>query len=155
MGVDVGIAIAALVTTTAATVVSHQQASKSAAELRDVERVKQRQAAIENQRRIRTALAAGRKDRESLIAAGFSQGVGFGSSGIQGGLGSQQTQIAANVGFARQNQAFNANINKGIQRASDSASRANEFRAIAAIPAAFGQPFKESFKTVKEAFKVT
>ncbi len=128
----------ALAVTIGGTAVSINRQNASDRAKRKAQEVGTRQAALENQRNIREALAAARQDREGLIAAGFGAGLGFESSPIQGGLGAQQTQVASNVGFARQNQAFSANINRQLQSANRNASRASQFAAIASLPNSFG-----------------
>lgn len=128
----------ALAVTVAGTAVSINRQNASQRKQREAQKVSAAQAAIENQRRIREALAAARQDRAGLIAAGFGAGLGFESSPIQGGLGAQATQVASNVGFAKQNQAFSANINRSLQQANRNASRASQFAAIASLPNSFG-----------------
>ena len=143
----------ALAVTVGGTAVSIHQGRESEARQRQAQRVSSRQAALENQRGIREALAAARQDREGLIAAGFGAGLGFESSPIQGGLGAQQTQVASNVGFARQNQAFTANINRQLRAAHSASSRANSFAAIAALPEAFGRGPEASINQIKKQRK--
>lgn len=120
---------------TAATVVQQRKAAK---ESRRAQNLQVRQAEIENQRRIRQAIAAGRADRARTVAAGQAQVGGFGGSAQLGAIGAADTQLASNVGFARQTQAFNASINRALQRASQATQRAGEFQAIAGLPAQFG-----------------
>ena len=142
-----------LAATIGGTAASISQAAKSERRQERAQRISQRQASIENQRRIREAVAAARADREQLISSGFGAGVGFSSSVIQGGVGAADTQIASNVGFAKQNQAFGASINRSLQQANQAASRATQFQAIAGLPEAFGRDFGTDAASLKASIK--
>lgn len=134
-----------LAVTVGATGVSVAQSRISQSEERRAQRLRQRQASVENQRSIRQAIAASRQQQASQIAQAGE--IGFESSAIQGGLGAATTQVAANVGFARQTDAFNRGINSRLQASSRAAGRASTFQAVAGLPTQFGfDPSKLKFK---------
>lgn len=132
------IAALTLAATVGGTVASVAAQRRSAKDQEEAQKLAQRQAAIENQRAVRQAIAAARQDRAQLIASGQAQTGGFSSSGIQGGVGAADTQIAANVGFARQTQAFSSAINQRLQRANRAQGAAGLGQAVAGLPGAFG-----------------
>ena len=132
-----GLAIS-LATTLAGTALSVSSQRRTAREQEDAQKIGQRQAAIENKRRIRQAITASRADRAALIAQGQAQQGGFGSSVLRGSIGAADTQLASNIGFARQTQAFNQAINQRLQAASKAQTRTNIFGAVASLPGSFG-----------------
>lgn len=134
---------------TAASIVQSRSAE---ADRRRAQKISQRQAAIENQKAIREAIAASRAAQAGIEAGAQAAGIGFGSSVVQGGIGAAQTQIASNVGFARQTEAANASINKRLRDASSAASRASSFAAISGLPTAFGFDPKSSVDLIKKQF---
>lgn len=132
-----GLAVS-LAVTLAGTAASVASQRTSAREQEDAQKIGQRQAAIENKRRIRQAIAASRADRAATIAAGQAQQGGFGSSVLRGAIGAADTQLASNIGFARQTQAFNQAINQRLQASSRAQTRAGIFSAVAGLPGQFG-----------------
>lgn len=141
------IAIATTIGGTAASVSAQRRAQR---EQSQAQKIASRQAAVENQRRIRQAIAAARADRANLLASGFAQTGGFDSSGIAGGAAAADTQLASNVGFARQTQAFNQATNNRLQRANRAAGQANTFGAIAGLPTQLGFDVRGSFNQLRQ-----
>lgn len=134
------------------TAASVSQARSAENDRRRAQLLSQRQAAEENQKAIREAIAASRAAQAGSIAEASASGIGFESSVVQGGIGAAQTQIASNVGFARQTAASNASINKALRDASAANSRASSFTAIAGLPAQFGLTTKAAAASIKEQF---
>jgi hypothetical protein len=142
------ISVAAAVGGTAASV--HQSNVAQKREKR-AQRLKQRQDAVANNRRIRQALADSRLAQAQVINAGQAQIGGFDSSGLAGGVGSAQTQVASNIGFSRQTTAFNSAIGGQLQSANRARSNAQTFGQIAQLPTAFGRDFGTDVATAKNS----
>ena len=137
------IAIAATVGGTAGSIQQQRKATR-AAEKGD--RINEAAQEISNQRSIRRNIVAARAQQAQLIASGQAASGGFGSSNIQGALGSAQSQAAANQGFANTQIAAGNSLNQTRQTQRDAIGRANAFGALAAAPAQFGFDTASVFK---------
>ena len=94
--------VISLIVSSAATAGSAVQQRRAAKSAEKEAQLSNRQAEITNQRNIRRAIASARADRAALVASGFAQTGGFDSSSLAGGAAAADTQVASNVGFARQ-----------------------------------------------------
>lgn len=131
--------------------IAQQRKAQRAQEKADA--VTQAQAAIENQRNIRLAIAAGNLQKAQLANAGGTQ-FGFGnSSSVTGALGAARTQNASNVGFAQQTAAAGSAVNRQTSIANNALSAASTFQSIANIPGQFGFDVKSSANTLAKRFK--
>lgn len=95
--------------------------------------LEQRQAALENARRRRQALAQQRIRAAEITQAGENQGIA-GSSTVAGARGALVTQTASNIGFSQTQEAFNRNraatLESGYQSAARFASFGNALGSI-------------------------
>ena len=132
------LALATLATTVAGTGASIAFQAKAQQRQDRAAKLASAQADVENQKQIRQAIAAARADRANLIAAGAAQTGGFDASGIAGGAAAAETQLASNVGFARQTAGVNRRLNALSQGAANLSSRAAVFGQIAQLPGALG-----------------
>ena len=73
---------------------------KRADKLQKAEKVKQRISDVRAQREQRQVLARARIQQANLEAGGFASGIGGGSSALLGSIGSLQSTVAGNQGFA-------------------------------------------------------
>jgi hypothetical protein len=142
------IAVASLITTVAGTAASIHQSNVAQRREERAQRIKQRQQAEANNRRIRQALADARAAQAGIVNAGFAQTGGFTSSGIAGGIGAAQTQAAANVGFARQTQAATSAIGNQLQASNRARSNANTFGAVSQLSSQFGRTIGGDFNSI-------
>ena len=133
---------AALAASTAAavggTAASLNSQRKSQAANEKAEAASRATSAIENQRKIRQNLLRTRVAQAQTTAAGFAQGSGFGSSGIQGANASVATQGAANQGNLNTQMAGNSAIQRNLSQSRGFQGDAATFGAIAALPGQFG-----------------
>lgn len=142
--------VALLVVAVGGSAVSIQQgrvASKNAEQARELA---QRRADIQNQKRIRAAIEKQRIARANVLASGQAQTGGFGSSGIQGGVGAGQSQLASNIGLAQTINAANAGINEALSNATRAQSRAATASAIGSLPGQLGFGFEPTATEVLE-----
>ncbi len=135
------IQIVGAVTAVAGTGFSIAAAKEAQQDQEEAQQVATAQAAEANKKRARRAIMAARADRAVTLARGFSATGGFDNSGIQGGLGAAQTQLASEIGFSRQTQAANALINSNLQSANRNLGKAQTFGAIASLPGQLGIGF--------------
>lgn len=119
------------------TVASIQQSRRAQRAQEKAASVDRAQAEIANQRAIRQQIIRSRAQQAQLQAQGVATGT-TDSSSQAGGIGSAQTQTAANVGFARQTQAAGRAVNELTTRASGYQGRAATFGAVANLPTQFG-----------------
>lgn len=111
---------------------------------KDAAKIQQRQAALENARRARRAVAERRLLQAEIVQNSASQNV-RGSSSVAGATGSLSTQTAANIGGATTYMAGDMGINRRLVAGASRAARwdtiagfANATSAIASTPQ-FGQ----------------
>lgn len=95
-------------------------------------RVAQRKAELEEARSRRQTVARSRTLRAQTEAQGEQSGVG-GGSGVQGAMGSLQTQTASAIGFSNQISDFNTAIGGFQQRAANHMGRAGNLAAGASM----------------------
>lgn len=148
-----GLAIASLIVTAAGTGASIRQQRIAQNKQEQASALQGRQAEIANQRNIRRAIAASRADRANLVASGAAQTGGFDSSGLAGGAAAADTQLASNIGFARQAAGANRRLNTLNQGAATAIGRANTFGAIGALPGQFGVGFGDVLANSPQAAK--
>ena len=120
------------------TAVSVSQSRQAADEADKARQLSQRQADIANQRRISQSIERNRVAKAAVLAGGQAQIGGFGSSGIQGGVGAATTQAASNIGFAQTINAANRGINDALGNQQTALSRASTAGAVAALPGQLG-----------------
>lgn len=144
-------AVIGLVVSAAGTGASVRQSRKAADEAEKAGDIERRQADIENQRRIRQSIEQARIQRAQVLAAGLEQG-GQDSSGLLGGLGSAQSQLASNVGFANQVAGANRSVNRRLSASQSAAARGQTFQQIGALPGAFGFDAASSAEILRERF---
>ncbi len=121
----------------AATVYSGQQqakATKNAANAqREATAAQARAASVDSQRDRIQQVREARIRRAQVLAASGNEGIGFGSSGTQGAVGSISTQAAANIGSINQQQTFADEASAALQRAADAQVSAQKWQTIGAI----------------------
>jgi len=137
------VAFAAIAGGTAGQIASQRKAQR-AAEKGD--RINKAAQEISNQRNIRRNIVAARAQQAQLIASGQAAGGGFGSSNIQGALGSAQSQAASNLGFANTQIAAGNALNETRETQRKAVGAANTFGAIASLPGQFGFDTQSIFK---------
>lgn len=137
--------IASAVIAAGGTAASISQQRKSQRAQEKASAVDRAQAEIANQRAIRQQIIRSRAQQAQLQAQGIATGTSD-TSAQAGGLGSAQTQAAANVGFARQSQAAGRAVNELTSRASSAQGRAATFGAVAALPGQFGFDISSLFE---------
>lgn len=115
--------------------ISQQRKASKAADTAD--KLKNRQNDLENKRRINKAVEDAKIARANALASAGAAGVQD-SSPLQGALGSADTQLASNVGFAQQTAGANAQANRLIAGANRDLNRASTFQAIGQLPQQFG-----------------
>lgn len=130
-------AVAAIVVGAAVSVYSSNQqakASKNAANAqREATAAQGRQSSVEAQKeRIRQQREA-RIRRGAIISSGVNSGLGSGSSGIGGSIGSVATQMAENIGTINQTQTFAQETGTALQKAADYNVKAQKWQAIGQI----------------------
>jgi hypothetical protein len=136
MGTGAEIAFYALAVAGTGTAIVQQH--RAAQAQRKADKAGQAQAEIANQRSIRQAIAQSRIQQAQVLASGQAQTGGTDSSGIQGGLASAQSQLGANVGFARTTAAANNSINQSTQKYNDFMANAGTAQAIGNLGTQFG-----------------
>ncbi len=105
-----------------------QQAQNEAQE--KAAKIQQRQAALENERRARRAIAERRMVQAELIQNTATMDA-RGSSAMSGAVGSLSTQTAANIGAARTNLAGDVGINRALISGARTAARWNTVAGVA------------------------
>lgn len=120
------------------TAASLRSQKKAQAATEKAEAASKAASAIENQRSIRQNLLRTRVAQAQTTAAGFAQGAGFGSSGIQGASSSIATQGAANRGNLNTQMAGNTAIQRNLSQSRGFQGDAATFGAIANLPGQFG-----------------
>ena len=140
-------ATAAIITSVVSAGVSISQSRKAQKAQEKADDVSRAQAQLENQRRIRQAVAATRIQQARLLSASEGQGAGD-SSAVQGGLASSQGQLGANIGFARQTQGANAGINANLADARRFSSNAAIAQQVGALSSQFGFDPKSAAKSL-------
>jgi hypothetical protein len=132
-------AIAALAISAVGTGVSIHQKGIADDRAKKADAVRQAQDDLANQRAIRQSIATAKVQRAQLVASGAAQTGSFGgATSVTGALGSAQTQIASNVGFARQTIGAGNAINTLNSQANRALSRAGTAQAFGALPEQFG-----------------
>lgn len=101
---------------------------------------------IANQRQIRQNQLRTRVAQAQATAAGQAVSGGFGSSNIQGAIGSVQSQGASNLGNLNTQIASNNSIRNLNQQARGNIANAQTFGAIAELPGQFGFDTASVFK---------
>lgn len=132
-----GLEIAAIVAAVGGTAVAVHQGRKADRARKDADAGRLAEAELANQREIRKAIAQSRLEQAQVLATGNAQGAGD-SSALQGAVGSAQTQLAANIGFARQTQAANSLVAQATNRFNNATSKAALAGQVAALPSSFG-----------------
>lgn len=130
--------VAMLAVAIGGTAVSVQQSRVAADKADKARKISQKQADIANQRRIRQSIERNRIAKAAVLSGGQAQTGGFGSSGIQGGVGAATSQAASNIGFAQTINAANAGINDALSQSARAQSRAGTASAIASLPGQLG-----------------
>lgn len=110
---------------------------------------------ISNQRNIRRNIVAARAQQAQLIASGQAASGGFGSSNIQGALGSAQSQSAAAQGFANTQIAAGNSLNQTRQTQRNAIGAANAFGALASAPQQFGFDTASIFRQATDQSNAT
>jgi len=102
------------------------------------------------QRERRETVRQSRIQRAQILNQGEIGGVA-GSSGVQGGVGSVQSQAASNIGFQQQQLAGQRTISDLSQGAADARSRGSTFGAIGGVA---NQAFEDrgGFKSIFKGF---
>lgn len=134
--------IALLAVAIGGTAVSVQQSNVAAKNAEAAREIAQRRADIQNQKRIRAAIEQQRIARANVLASGQSQTGGFSSSGIQGGIGAGQSQLASNIGLANTINAANAGINEALGNAAQAQARGATGLAVSNLAGQFGFAFE-------------
>lgn len=132
-----GVAVAGLIIAAVGTGAGIHQGRKAERARKDADAGRLAEAELANQREIKKAIAQSRLQQAETEAAGQAQGAGD-SSALTGALGSAQTQLASNIGFARQTQAANSLVGQATRRFNNATSNAAIAGQVAALPSAFG-----------------
>lgn len=136
-GVIGTIAVVGTAVGAATSIYSTSQAAKAskqqAAAQRDSQAAQGRMSSAEAARsRIQQAREA-RVKRGQVIGAGSNSGLGSGTTGITGAVGSIGAQLASNVGTINQTESFAAEIGAANQRAADAQGDIMKWQGIGAI----------------------
>ena len=149
-----GIEVAAIAVAAVGTGVAIHQGRKAERARKDADAGRLAESELANQREIKKAIAQSRIEQAQVLSAGDAQGAGD-SSGLQGGLASAQTQLASNIGFARQTQSANRLVAQATNRFNNATSNAAIAGQVAALPSAFGfSPADATRQLVDDANKV-
>jgi len=138
MGTTAGVVISTIIGAagTTAGIIQSNRASKA---VRRSEEIRSRQADLENQRKIRLAVGQARQQRASAIANASGAGLDLqDGSGLQGAIGSAQSQIGANVGFFQQTLGANQASNAQIARSNRLLNSGQTFQAAGQVPQQLG-----------------
>lgn len=114
------------------------QAAAAAAAQRRAEEAQQRAADLQAARRRRQSLREARIQRARAVQGGISQGIGIGSSIVQGAEGSARTQLAGTISFLDQTRALNKLAATEFGRAREIASRPISMSTTGSMIAGFG-----------------
>jgi len=131
MGIET-IAIVGLAVAAAGAAVGVQQQAAAAKDQRKAAKEQRKAAAQQAARERRQSIREGRLARGQALNVAGQVGAGE-SSGLAGGLSGISTQVASNIGFSQQQEAFGANIVKFQQRANKASSRAATAQGISSI----------------------
>jgi len=111
---------------------SNRLQRKSVSEQREGRRLQKKQSDIKAARTRAATIREGRIKRAQILASATTQGAG-GSSGVAGGVGSLQTQVATQVGGTFQAQAMGADISSHLEAAASAQSGAATAQAVSSI----------------------
>jgi len=119
-------------------------AKKAADAQDDAQKLEQAMAEQTRVRNLRQAINQARVQRAQAIVSGQAQTGSFASSGLQGGLASQGSQLASNIGFSQTQLAANRGINEATRRANRYTTQGSIAQAIGGIPQQFGlNPYEQ------------
>lgn len=129
-----GVAVAAAVVGAAATVYSANKtaaaAKQSAAAQREATAAQSRSASVEAQKARISQIREARIRRAQVLSSGTNTGLGSGTSGIGGAVGSISTQMAENIGTIGQQQTFAQQTTNALQLATDKGLEAQKWQMI-------------------------
>jgi hypothetical protein len=118
----------------ASTVYSAQQQSKAAKNAANAQReataAQGRSASVEAQRARIAQIREARIRRAQVLSSGTNSGLGFGTSGLGGAVGSISTQMAENIGTINQQQTFAQETSAALQKATDYNVEAQKWQMI-------------------------
>jgi len=115
----------------AASAVAQQQASSKQAKAQQAASAAQSRAAnVESQRARIQQVREARIRRGAITAAGENAGLGAGTSGIGGAVGSVASQMGANIGAINVQQTFADQTSAALQKAADYGVEAQKWQTI-------------------------
>jgi len=147
-----GVAIAAVAVSAFSAVSQYSASKKQAKAQQEASAAQSRAANVESQRARIQQVREARIRRGAITAAGENAGLGAGTSGIGGAVGSVASQMGANIGAINVQQTFADQTSAALQRAADYGVEAQKWQTIGSIS---GSIFKEAggSKTIFDAFK--
>lgn len=128
------VAFATAAVSAAATVYSANKQAKAtkqaAAAQREATAAQGRSASVEAQRARIAQVREARIRRAQVLSAGTNAGLGAGTSGIGGAVGSISTQMAENIGTIGQQETFAQETSAALQRSADYQLKAQKWQTI-------------------------